>query len=126
MITSIRRAALLVVMCALASATAAPTAHAASSRSCALSESERYPQVVKPTYNLSLKARGASCATAKKVMNAFHKCRSRTGYRCTKKVLRSWSCTGEKTSSIATEFDGSFTCSYGSRRVDGTYQQNTA
>ncbi|MEY2442128.1 MAG: hypothetical protein QOJ46_1554 [bacterium] len=126
LITSICRGALLVAMAMLATAIGAPTAQSASSRSCALSEHERYPHVAKPTYNLSLKARGTSCATAKKVMNAFHKCRSRTGYRCTKKVLRSWSCKGKKTSSIPTEFDGSFTCTYGSRRVDSTYQQNTA
>jgi len=92
---------------------------------CPLSESERYPHVTKPTYNLSLKVRGTSCATGKRVMKAFHACRSARGYRCTKKVLRSWSCTGKRTTSIPTEFDGSVTCTNGSRRVDSTYQQNT-
>jgi hypothetical protein len=126
LITSIHRCALLAVIVVFAAAIGAPAAQSASSKTCALTEHERYPHVTKPTYNLSLKARGTSCATAKKVMNAFHKCRSVKGYRCTKKILRTWSCTGKKTSSIPTQFDASFTCKSGSARVDSTYEQNTA
>jgi hypothetical protein len=130
-ISHTRRGTLIAAITALATlavlmtAIAAPTARSASGTTCRLSESERYPHVTKPTYNLSLKVRGTSCATGKKVMKAFHACRSVTGVRCTKKVLRSWSCTGKKTASIPSQFDGSFTCTYGSRRVDSAYQQNT-
>jgi uncharacterized membrane protein len=124
LITSIHRVALLAVIAVLAAAASAPMAQSASSKNCPLSEHERYPHVTKPTYNLSLKVSGTSCATGKKVMKAFHACRSVTGYRCTKKVLKSWTCTGRKASNIATMFDGSFTCKYGSRRVTSGYQQN--
>lgn len=116
---------LIAALTAIAVALGAPTARSASSTRCSLSEKERYPHVTKPTYNLSLKVRGTSCATAKRVAKGFHACRSVSGVRCTKKVLRSWSCAGKKTSSIPTMFDGSFTCTYGSRRVDSTFQQNT-
>lgn len=117
--------ALVVALAAGAMAIGAPIAQSAASTRCTLSEKERYPRVTKPTYNMSLTVRGTSCATAKRVMKGFHACRSVTGVRCTKKVLRSWTCTGKKSTSIPTQFDASYTCKYGSRRVAGTYQQNT-
>lgn len=92
---------------------------------CRLSEREQYPRGGKPTYNLTLKQKRTRCTTAKKVMVAFHKCRAKKSYRCTKKVLRRWKCTGKKDSSISTQFYGSFTCSWSVRRVHGSYQQNT-
>ena len=116
---------LIAALAAIATAIGAPAAQSASMTNCKLSEKERYPRVTKPTYNLTVKVRGTSCATGKRVAKAFHACRSVTGVRCTRKVLSSWSCTGKKTSSIPTQFDGSFTCTYGSRRVTSTYQQNT-
>ena len=116
---------LIAALAAIATAIGAPTAQSASSTNCKLSEKERYPHVTKPTYNLTVKVRGTSCATGKRVIKSFHACRSVTGVRCSKKVLRSWSCTGKKTSTIPTQFDASVTCKYGTRRVDSTYQQNT-
>jgi hypothetical protein len=116
---------LLASLAAVVAAIGAPSAQSASSTRCTLSSKERYPHVTKPTYNLSLKVRGTSCATGKRVVKAYHACRSVNGVRCTKKVLRSWRCTGKKTASIATQFDGSVTCTYGSRRVDSTFQQFT-
>ena len=117
--------ALFAALAAIATAIGAPPAQSASTTKCKLSEKERYPRVTKPTYNLTIRVRGTSCATGKRVAKAFHACRSVTGVRCTRKVLSSWSCTGKKTSSIPTQFDGSFTCKYGSRLVTSTYQQNT-
>jgi hypothetical protein len=116
---------LLAALAAIATAIGAPAAQSASMTNCKLSAKERYPRVTKPTYNLTVRVRGTSCATGKRVAKAFHACRAVTGVRCTKKVLRSWSCTGKKTSSIPTQFDASLTCTYGSRRVTSTYQQNT-
>lgn len=92
---------------------------------CRLSEREQYPRGGKPTYNLTLKQKRTRCTTAKKVAVAFHKCRSKKSYRCTKKVLRRWKCVGKKDSSIATQFYGSYTCRWSVRRVHGSYQQNT-
>ncbi len=94
-------------------------------RKCRLSEREQYPRGGKPTYNLTLKQKRTTCKTAKKVVVAFHKCRSKKSYRCTKKVLRRWKCVGKQDSSIATQFYASFTCRWSVRRVHGSYQQNT-
>jgi hypothetical protein len=116
---------LLALLLVLATAIGAPEAHAASYKSCSLSESDRDPAGAKPTYNLALKRKGVSCGTARKVMKAFHKCRARTSFTCTKTVLSHWRCTGRKDSSIPTLFYGSFTCTYGGRGVKSSYQQNT-
>ncbi len=132
MIASLRRVrmTLLVALAgALVALPATPAVHAAraaSYKSCSLSESDRDPPGDKPTYNLTLKRAGSvSCAAAKKVVKSFHKCRSRSSVTCTKKLLGHWRCTGRKDSSIPTLFYGSFTCTYGSRRVTGSYEQGT-
>jgi hypothetical protein len=128
MIASTRRSLLLVAL-ALIGATlalgAAQSAHAASYKSCTLSERDQDPAGDKPTYNLTLKQIGTRCATAKKVMNAFQKCRRTTDHRCTRKVLSTWSCSSKKDSSTSTLFYATFTCSWGKRRVRSTFQQNT-
>jgi hypothetical protein len=129
MIASTRRSLLLVAL-ALIGATlalgAAQSAHAASYKSCTLSERDQDPAGDKPTYNLALKQIGTTCPTAKKVMNAFQKCRTTTNHRCTRKLLSSrWSCTSKKDSSTSTLFYATFTCSWGKRRVRSTFQQNT-
>jgi hypothetical protein len=111
---------------ALAMTIGAAPAQAASYRTCTLSQREQQPggTTPKPTYNLSLEQQGTACSTARKVMKAFHGCRSLTSYRCTKKVLTHWSCTGRKTSSATGIFTATYTCTWGKRRVRGTYQQN--
>jgi hypothetical protein len=111
----------------LAMAVGAAPASAATYKKCSLTQREQQPGGTKPkpTYNLSLRQQRTSCTTAKRVMKAFHACRALTSYRCTKKVLSHWSCTGRKTSSAAGIFVASYTCTWGSRRVRGTYQQNT-
>ena len=113
---------LIAALAAIVTAIGAQTAQSATR--CSLSASERYPKVTKPTYNLTVKVSGTSCATGKRVIKAYHACRSVAGVRCTRKVLKSWSCTGKKTSTIPTQFEASVTCKYGSRRVDSTFQQN--
>jgi hypothetical protein len=128
-----RRSSLRFILPAIAAAAAlamtigAQNAQSASYRKCTLSQSEQYPKGTKPkpTYNLALKAQGTSCATAKKVMKAFHKCRSAADYQCTRKVLTHWTCTGKKDSSTAQIFYANFTCKWGTRGVKSGYQQNT-
>jgi hypothetical protein len=116
---------LLAVSAALAMTIGAQQAQSASYKPCSLSEREQDPPGGAPTYNLSLKQQRTSCATAKKVMKAFHACRDRTAYRCTRKVLARWTCSARKDSSTALIFYGSFTCTWGARRVKSSYQQNT-
>lgn len=129
MTLSQHRGALLAVLLLAASAalllTGAVPAQSATTRTCHLSSSEQDPPGDVPTYNLTLKAGGSSCTTAKKVMKAFHRCRSPTGYLCNKKVLAHWTCSGRKTSSTPVLFYANFTCRWGARRVTSSYQQNT-
>ncbi len=103
----------------------ASSASAATYRTCTLSERDRDPPGQKPTYNLTLKHQKTTCRTAKKVMNAFHRCRSQTSFTCTKRLLSRWTCSARRTSSIPTQFNATFTCKWGSRRVRSTYQQFT-
>lgn len=116
---------MLAALAALALTVGAPNAAAASYRTCSLSERDQDPRGDIPTYNLSLKQQRTSCATAKRVMRAFHRCRSKKRPTCTKKLVSHWRCTGRKSSSTATIFYASFTCKWGARRVKSSYQQNT-
>ena len=132
MIALLRRRPLLflltlcVASLALAQALVVAQADAAGYKKCSLTQREQQPGGTKPkpTYNLSLKQQSTTCATARKVMKAFHACRSLTSYRCTEKVLRRWSCTARKTSSTSGVFYATYTCTWGKRRVQGAYQQN--
>ncbi len=117
--------AVFAMLAALVLMIGAPGAPAASYKKCSLSERDRDPPGEKPTYNLTLKHSKTTCSTARKVMKAFHSCRSKTAYTCTRKVLSRWTCNGRKTSSIATQFNASFTCTRAGRRVQSAYQQYT-
>ena len=117
--------AIAVSLAALALTLGARSAESASYRSCGLTGSDARPPSGKPTYNIGLKQLRTRCTTAKKVMKAFHACRSAEGLRCTRKVLATWTCSGRKTAGIPTTFYARFTCGWGTRRVVGTYQQNT-
>lgn len=94
-------------------------------KKCSLSERDQDPPGEKPTYNLSLKRIATRCSTARKVMRSFHKCRSRTAVNCRKRVRSRWRCTAKRTSRTDTIFYARYTCKWGKRRVQGTYQQNT-
>ena len=85
----------------------------------------RTRRVKKPAYNLTVKRSGVSCATAKKVVGAFHRCRSASSASCKKKLLGHWRCTGKKESSTPLLFYATLNCTYGKRRVRSSYQQNT-
>ncbi|HVL30779.1 MAG TPA: hypothetical protein VM299_00975 [Solirubrobacteraceae bacterium] len=126
----IRRNALLAALAPLgallllAATIGAADAQAASFKNCRLSQSEQFPSGGKPTYNLTLRAKGVGCRTAKSVMRSFHRCRPRSGVRCSRRVLARWTCGGRRTSSIPGQFNATFSCRSGARRVAGSYQQN--
>jgi hypothetical protein len=115
----------LLVLALLASALGAASASAAAYKPCGLSESEQQPRGGKPTYVFTVKQQRTTCATAKKVAKAFHACRATGDYRCTKRLLSHWTCSGRKDSSTAQLLYASFTCTWGVRRVTSKYQQNT-
>jgi hypothetical protein len=119
-LTSVVTAALAV----LALTVGAQSAHSAAAKTCALAGADAQPASGKPTYNLSLKAKGATCPAALKVMRGFHACRAKTAVTCTKKVS-GYTCTGRKTSSIPLTFYASFSCKSGAKLITSTYQQNT-
>jgi hypothetical protein len=107
----------------------AQTVQAAQYTRCALSERDQDPPGGTPAYNLSVARKGASCRVAKRVMVAFHRCRTEGRAGCARRVQANWRCTGRR---VATPplgqpriFDGSFACTSGRRGVRGTYQENT-
>ena len=115
----------LTVLAVLALTAGAQSAHSAAAKTCALSGADQQPAGGKPTYNLSLKAKGATCPAAVKVMRSFHSCRAKTALTCSKKVS-GYTCTGRKSSSTAQIFYASFTCKSGAKKViTSSYQQNT-
>ena len=105
----------VLLLCAVVAAAPA----AASAASCT---PPKYPG---SGYFTSLKVTKVSCSTGKSVALAFHKCRTKHGIsgRCVSKV-KGYACR-ETRQTISTEIDGKVTCTYGSRKVSLTYQQNT-
>lgn len=116
--------ALIVAATALNATIAARDAHAVVYAPCSLSLQDRSPPGGTPAYNLSVKKRKTSCLVAKRVMRSFHRCRMESGISCGRKVLKTWRCSGRKDAGAPT-FRGTFTCSSGSRRVIGSYEQDT-
>lgn len=114
---------------ALAFAIGAPSAHAASYMSCALSERDQDPPGGTAAYDLWLTKRNTSCAIAKKVMVAFHRCRGDLGTSCRGTVLASWSCTGKRRATLPLGrprvFAASFSCASKQRRIRGGYRENS-
>jgi hypothetical protein len=76
-------------------------------------------------YFTSLTVTKVSCATGRRVVLAYYKCRIRKGKkaRCTDKVL-GYSCREVKRTQIPTEINARVSCKLGARRVVHTYQQN--
>ncbi len=117
--------ALLAVLATILLTAGSQDAWSAPYRLCKLSEKDQSPAGGKPTFNLTLGRKGVSCATAKSVAKAFHKCRPAARYGCAHKVLAHWSCTGKKVSSGKRAIYAKFTCGWGDRRVTSMYQLNT-
>jgi hypothetical protein len=95
------------------------TAIAAAARMCS---TPRYPG---SGYFTSLSVSGVSCATGRRVMLAYYRCRLRHGRagRCHSRVL-GYTC-NETRNAIPTEINARVTCRLGRRTVIHTYQQNT-
>jgi hypothetical protein len=76
-------------------------------------------------YFTSLTVSGVSCATGRKLMVAYYRCRLRNGRagRCHSRVL-GYSCK-ETRNAIPTEINARVTCRLGRKTIVHTYQQNT-
>lgn len=103
------------VLATPAVAAAAPTASAAAT----CSSLPKYPGV---GYFTSLRATGLSCTSAKRVMLAHYRCRTKTRKTGTCRSVLGYRCT-ESRNSIPTEYDSRVTCRNGSKKVVYTYQQ---
>jgi hypothetical protein len=116
---SLARAAFVAVLTAVAIAllTGTPAAHA---KTCS---DGRLPNG--NGYFTSLTVTKVSCATGRRVVLAYYKCRIKKGRkaRCTDKVL-GYSCREVKRTQIPTEINARVSCRLGARRVVHTYQQN--
>ena len=111
-----RSSALAIAVAALATA---PAAHA---KQCNV---QRDAENFGVSYVTSLEVKGVSCATGKKVVRAYHKCRKANGGikgRCSR--VLGYSCT-ERRESIKTQFSAKANCRSGTRRVIHTYTQFT-
>jgi hypothetical protein len=105
----------------VAAAGAAPAQ--ASYRSCNISGRQT---TFGPSYVTSLAVRHTSCATGKRVVRAFHRCRKANGGKtghCRHRVLH-YRCTEQRGYGHG-QFTGKVTCTRGSRRVRHTYTQFT-
>lgn len=83
-------------------------------------------QAMGPSYVTSLKVTRTNCATGKKLVKAYYRCRVRNGGvtgKCRSKVM-GYSCR-ETRSGISVQFNATVTCRAGSRTVVHTYTQNT-
>lgn len=127
MIARERRSSVLAVLVVIAASALGMTigaagAQAAGDAPCRLSVRDQEPPGGTSAYDLTLSRKGTSCATAVKIMKAFHRCRTEAGSGCTRTVLASWRCRGRRDASRPTSH-GTFTCSSGARRVRSGYRQ---
>ena len=110
-----KRIALLIVM--LGALVALPSAAQA-----ATCTPPKYPG---SGYFTKLTVTHVSCATGKKFVVSYYKCRTKHGVsgRCVSKVS-GYSCKETRTT-ISTEIDAKVTCTNGSKKIVHYYQQNT-
>ncbi len=92
---------------------------------CSLSQRDHDPPGRTSAYALQVYAKRVSCPAAIAVMKGFHRCRTESWYRCPRKVLGRWRCTGWKRPSGKPRFSGRFVCASGRRRVKSRYEQDT-
>lgn len=116
----LRRIAVLVIaMTALVAQVGAPAADA---RECSVRGKERK---LGATYVFVLKARNVSCASAERLVKAYHACRRRNGGRdgrCGR--VSGYRCTERRYAKISTQYSANAECKSGSKVVYHKYQQN--
>jgi hypothetical protein len=125
---SVALAAALVIV-ALAAATAgsagASSVATASSTNCNLTVHEQ--RHLGASYVTSLKVRHVSCRKGKKVVKAFHECRTASGKpqgKCGSRVL-GYKCTEHRFDAVPhVQYNSRVTCTRGDKVVKSTYTQN--
>gem|GEM_PF-2631050 len=118
----------IAVLCltpAVALTTAAPAGAAVRYKPCKLSVAEQESPGGTSAFELTVTASATSCTMAKRVMTAFHRCRTESRVGCATKVLKTWRCSGRRLASSPREFLASFDCARGKGRIKSTYWQET-
>ena len=77
-------------------------------------------------YFTQLQVNRVSCASGRKLVLAYYKCRRRKGVKasCSGKTVNGLKCTEKRGAEIETQFNATVTCKKGSRSVKHSYQQN--
>ena len=77
-------------------------------------------------YFTQLQVNGVSCATGRKLVLAYYKCRRKKGIKasCNGKTVNGMKCTEKRGAEIETQYNATVTCKKGSKRVKHSYQQN--
>jgi hypothetical protein len=112
------------VVTALLAVAVGSSANAASSTTCDVRKDGRK---LGTTYVTSLKVSHVSCATAKKLVKAFHACRRANGGvkgHCTRRVS-GYRCTERRGNTIPTQYSAKVTCTRSPRSVRFNYTQYT-
>jgi hypothetical protein len=123
---SIALAAALAAVSLLAlTGSAAGSVATASSTHCSLTTKEQ--RHLGASYVTSLKVSHVSCKKGKKVIKAFHECRTANGKpqgKCNSDVL-GYNCTEHRFDAVpGVQYNSRVTCSRGSKVVKSTYTQN--
>jgi len=117
--------ALLTGLLASSVVAAGPQA-SASATTCTLTAKEQ--RGLGASYVTSLKVEGATCAQGKSVTLAFNRCRTSGGKpqgKCTRKV-GNYTCSEKRYDAVpGVQYSSKVTCSWGQKRVQSTYTQNT-
>ncbi|MCK9250466.1 MAG: hypothetical protein M0P31_16010 [Solirubrobacteraceae bacterium] len=116
----LRRLALLAV--ALLTAVVVLTASAAPADAASCRYSAKEGRAMGPSYVTSIQVTRTSCATGKKVVKAFHKCRGSQTGRCRKAVVR-YRCTERRGKTLRGQFSSKVTCKRGKARVVHTFTE---
>jgi hypothetical protein len=112
-----------VLLGALAMAVLAAAPSSAALKRCDIARDQRK---LGPTYVTSLQVTHTSCATGKRVVRAYYRCRKANGGvkgTCHSRVL-GYRCS-EQRAGIKTQFSAKVTCRSGARQVRHTYTQFT-
>ena len=111
------------ILAAVVATTWLMSASPASAKSCSLAGKQRS---LGATYVTQLSVTGTSCASAERVVKAYHACRFRRGRAGTcGSTVRTFRCRERRSNVISTQFDAKVTCQKTGARILHSYTQFT-
>ena len=84
------------------------------------------PKYPSAGYFTSLTVKGVTCAKGNQLIVAYYKCRTKSGLggKCTAKKVLGYTCKESSRQMIPTEIDARVTCTYKTKKVVHTYEQD--